>query len=260
MPLTKLQINVLKTIAVNRGPDSYLAGATVQHMKKNSPRFSRDIDLFHDIADRVAECAESDAAVLARAGYKLEWLLRTTAFHRAVISKHSEHLRIEWAQDSAFRFFPLQEDPLCGFRLHDADAAVNKILALAGRQEARDFVDALHLDATYLPLGALVWAGCGKDPGFTPDLILDQASRHVAYTQDDIDRLSLRAPLDIRELKKQWLAASDRAQNLIAELPPEDVGCLYLDNDGKPASPNANSLGKLVRHYGSVGGAWPVVS
>lgn len=260
MPLTKLQIAILKTIAVNRGPDSYLAGATVQHMKKHSPRFSEDLDLFHDIESRVAECAESDSAVLAASGYQLNWLLRTPAFHRAVISMGGESVRIEWAQDSAFRFFPLQEDPVCGFRLHDADAAINKILALAGRQEPRDFVDILHLDATYLPLGALAWAGCGKDPGFTPDLIMDQVARHVAYTQDDIDRLNLNTPLNIRDMKKQWLAASENARNLIATLPPEDLGCLYLNDKNEPVSPSSDSLEKLARHYGSVGGAWPVLS
>ena len=99
-----------------------------------------------------------------------------------------QELKIEWAQDSAFRFFPVQEDDECGFRLHQADAAVNKVLALAGRQEIRNFVDTLHLHDTYLHLAALAWAACGKDPGFTPGFLLDQAGRHVAYTQADVDR------------------------------------------------------------------------
>ena len=82
-------------------------------------------------------------------------------------------LKIEWAQNSAFRFFPRQKDDLCGYRLHDADAATNKLLALAGRSEVRDFVDILHLDAHYLSLGALAWAACGKDAGYPPDFLLD---------------------------------------------------------------------------------------
>jgi hypothetical protein len=43
----------------------------------------------------------------------------------------------------------LEQDALCGYRLHDADAATNKMLALAGRSEVRDFVDVLHLHETY---------------------------------------------------------------------------------------------------------------
>lgn len=84
-----------------------------------------------------------------------------------------QQLKMEWAYDSAFRFFPVQTDDLCGYRLHDADAATNKVLALAGRSEIRDFVDVLHLHDTYLSLGALVWAASGKDPGFTPEFLLD---------------------------------------------------------------------------------------
>jgi hypothetical protein len=85
----------------------------------------------------------------------------------------------------------VQKDAFCGYRLHDADAATNKILALANRIEIRDFVDVLHLHQTYLTLGALVWAACGKDAGFTPEFLLDQVSRHTACTQADVERLQV---------------------------------------------------------------------
>ena len=135
------------------------------------------------------------------AGYELSWLLRTPSFHRALVTAAGRQLKIEWAHDSAYRFFPVQRDDLCGYRLHDADAATNKVLALAGRSEIRDFVDILHLHATYLSLGALAWAAGGKDPEYTPQFLLDYACRHVAYTQEDLDRLSLREPLDLGEMK-----------------------------------------------------------
>ena len=161
-------------------------------------------------------------------------------------------LKIEWAQDSAFRFYPVQEDERFGYRLHDADAAVNKVLALAGRSEIRDFVDVLHLDDSHLPLGALAWAACGKDPGFTPEFLLDHAARHVAYTQVDLDRLSLREPLDLTVLKRRWLAALERARALVAGLPPDEVGCLYVDADRRPSAPDpaSGSFRALIRHAG----------
>ena len=140
---------------------------------------------------------------------------------------------------SAFRFYPVQADEQFGYRLHDADAAVNKVLALAGRSEMRDFVDILHLDDTHLPLGALAWAACGKDPGYTPEFLLEHAARHVAYTQDDLDRLALRKPLDLRDLKRRWLAALGRARTLVAALPPDEVGCLYVGPDRKPVAPES---------------------
>ena len=48
------------------------------------------------------------------------WLLRTPSFHGALVTVGEEQLKIEWAQDSAFRFYPVQEDERFGYRLHDA--------------------------------------------------------------------------------------------------------------------------------------------
>jgi len=104
----------------------------VLHWDAQSPRYSEDLDFFHDVGDCVARSAEKDAEVLAAADYEVAWLLRTATFYRALVNKEGRRLRLEWAHDSAFRFFPIQEDTQVGFRLHAADAATNKVLALAG--------------------------------------------------------------------------------------------------------------------------------
>ena len=263
MPISDIQAEVLRLIAANRSPDSYVAGATVIHRGPLTPRFSQDIDLFHDIADSIALSAEQDSGTLRQAGYNLAWVLRTPAFHRAIVTAAGKDpLKIEWAQDSAFRFFPVQKDETFGYRLHDADAAVNKVLALAGRDEVRDFVDVLHLHTAFLSLGAMAWAACGKDPGFTPEFLLDQAGRHTAYSQTDINRLRLQAPLDIKGLKHEWFRALDEARKLIASLPPDELGCLYLDSNGNPVTPDpaGNCFRALTRHKGSIRGAWPSVA
>jgi len=262
MPISDLQDEVLRRIAANRSPDSYLAGATVVHRAADSPRFSHDLDFFHDLADSVALSAEQDAATLAEAGYGFSWILRTPTFHRAVVTVGEQPLKLEWAQDGAFRFFPVLPDEQCGYRLHEADAACNKLLALAGRNEIRDFVDILYLHEARLSLGALAWAACGKDPGFTPELLLDNLGRHAAHTQADLDRLSLRQPLDLKTLKRKWLAALDDARMLLAALPPQDIGCLYLDAGMNPVTPDpqAAAFPVLTRHHGSIRGAWPTAS
>lgn len=262
MPISEIQDKILRCIAANRSPESYLAGATVLHRASDSPRYSQDLDFFHDIEDCVALCAQKDAETLLGAGYEVTWLLRTPTFHRAVVSVAKQQLKIEWAQDTAFRFFPVQQDNRCGYRLHDADAAINKVLALAGRDEVRDFVDVVHIHRSCLSLGALAWAACGKDPGFTPEFLLDHAGRHTAYTQSDVERLSLAEPIEIGNLKRQWLEATKEARQLIAALPPEDVGCLYLDADATPTTPNpaTSTFSGLTRHWGAVHGAWPTVS
>jgi hypothetical protein len=262
MPLTDLQARILRVLATGRSPESYLAGATVLHRSDDSPRFSQDLDFFHDVADSVAQCAEADATTLLAAGIDFEWILRTPTFFRAVVSVGGERLKLEWAQDSVFRFFPVQADEFCGYRLHDADAAVNKILALAGREEVRDFVDILHLHRTYLAVGTLAWAACGKDPGYSPAFLLDHAGRHVRYSQDDLDRLQLREPLGVADLKRQWLTAVEQAQALIELLPESDLGCLYLTSEGVAVTPDPAGSGfrDLGRHFGSVRGAWPSIA
>lgn len=56
-----------------------------------------------------------------------------------------------------------------GWRLNCWDAATNQVLAMAGRQKIRDFLDTLFLHEQHLHLAALVWAAAGKNPGLTPE-------------------------------------------------------------------------------------------
>ncbi len=74
--------------------------------------------------------ADYYVATLEANGFAIEWILRQPAYLRAIAAKEGQSLRLKWAQDSAFRFFPVEQDELCGYRLHRADAATNKVLAL----------------------------------------------------------------------------------------------------------------------------------
>jgi len=58
MPLSRIQIEVLKLLAAHRDPESYVAGATPLNLK--GPRYSGDIDVFHDREERVAWVVDSD--------------------------------------------------------------------------------------------------------------------------------------------------------------------------------------------------------
>ena len=146
-------------------------------------------------------------------------------------------MRLDWTIDSVYRFFPVQEDEDFGYCLHRADLAVNKVLALVGRSELRDFLDTLELDRTYLSLGAMIWAACGKDEGYTPSLILDMTNRHSRYQEGDLKVENLARQVDLKELKLQWLAARESAVDLFARLPTEEIGCLDLNQDNEPVMP-----------------------
>jgi hypothetical protein len=262
MPLTPFQREVARILAAHRNPESHVAGGAVINRADTSLRYSDDLDIFHDAAESVAVCAEADAKALREAGYAVEWALRQEGFFRAEVSRGEDRVRLDWTTDSAFRFFPVEPDEDFGYCLHPADLAINKVLALAGRVEMRDFLDILYLDDTYLSLGAIVWAACGKDPGYTPSLLLDLTNRHACFRESDLKGENLARPLDLRELKKQWLAARERAESLFAGLPEEELGCLYLDPVNKPVTPDPDSptFPHLKRHFGSVRGAWPKIS
>lgn len=227
MPLTGFQRRLLAVLAPVRTPDSYLAGGAALHFTPNSTRFSHDLDLFHDAAERVAEAFAQDRALLEAEGYALDVTLSQPGFIRALVRRGEGATRIDWAQDSTWRFMPVVQDELGGFLLHPVDLAVNKALALAGRDEVRDFVDILYVVDRILPLGALVWAAVGKDPGFTPLSLLEQLKRRGRHRPEDVARLDLAAPFDLVEAKGQWLAALEEAEYFVSSRPAEEVGCLY---------------------------------
>lgn len=217
--------------------------------------------MFHDAAELVAENASGDAAILVAAGYTVVWQNRTEGFHRALVERDGQGVKIEWVFDSAFRFFPVVPDPLLGYRLHDADLAVNKVLAGAGRLAIRDYVDLIHLHRTYVQLGALAWAATGKDPGLSPLLILNELNRHTRYQQEDLAEVRLREPVSLQSLKSDWLEMLRGARELVTRLPAGDVGCLYLDDRGEPVTPDPDSpsFNSLTRHFGQLKGSWPRV-
>jgi hypothetical protein len=261
MPLTAFQSETLRLLATRRSPESFLAGGTVLNAAADSPRYSKAMDIFHDVEDSVGTTAEADAALLRQAGYQVGWLLRQSSFQRAEVTREANRLTIEWVFDSAFRFFPVEPDALAGWRLNLFDAGTNKMLALMARSEPRDYLDILFFHQNHLSLGALCWAAAGKDPGVNPFMILQESQRNTRFQPAQFQELRLAAALDLPGWKRIWLEASRQAEQLLNALPAEEVGCLYLDARGKPVTPDpaAADFSTLRRHYGSVRGAWPII-
>lgn len=259
MPLTAIQKDVALLLAGNRSSESHIAGGAAINCEKSTLRYSADLDLFHDEQTAIARYAELDAHTLETAGFEIEWQLQTPQMYRAIVGRNDDRLRLDWVEDSAFRFFPVQPHEQFGFCLHRADLATNKVLALVGRTEIRDLLDVLELHDGYLSLGAMVWAACGKDPGFTPDFLLQLANRHVRHTKEDLRKEHLAREVSLVEIKRRWLEAQDQARELCESLPAEELGCLYLSSDGAPSTPDPRraDFPSLYRHYGQRFGSMP---
>ena len=256
MPLTRFQREIAMLLAGNRSEDSYLAGAAALHRIPNSKRYSNDLDYFHDSEQRVASAFEADRELLLKAGFKVQIEMNQRGFIRAVVSQAGEATKIEWAHDSAWRFMPPIRNEEVGVQLHPIDLAVNKVLALAGRDEPRDFLDILFIHDEILPLGALIWAAVGKDPGFTPVSLLELIKRRGKYRPEDFSRLNLVEPVDLVATKRKWLEALDDAERFIRSRPPSEVGCLYYCPDAEEFVVPSESV-KVVPHFGAPGGVLP---
>jgi len=261
MPLTSFQKSVLAILAPARSPDSYLAGGTALHLAPESVRYSRDFDFFHDLEAKVAETYSGDRELLEQGDYQVDVLISQPGHIRATVGKDAETTQIDWARDSAWRFLPIVKVDLGGFVLHEVDLATNKLLALAGRDEARDFVDILYVMDRILPLGPLIWAAVAKDPGYSPHSLLEQVRKRGKYRSEELDRLDLVAPLDLQAAKQTWIAALSQAEAFVDSRPPNEAGCLYysfeLDRFVEPRPDLSLDEQGIALHFGRPGGVLP---
>ena len=259
MPLTDYQSNLAHLLSGNRSFDSYLAGGAAILIEPSTKRYSRALDYFHDSDTRVAEAFAADCSVLEQAGYSVEVDLQQPGYVRAVVRRDEDATKVEWARDSIWRFMPTVNDDRVGFLLHPVDLAVNKVLALAGRDEPRDVIDVLHLHRHVLALGALCWAACGKDPGFTPLSLLELSKRRGRIRPEELARLHLAEPIDVRSIKSTWLEALDSVEPFVASRPHDEIGCLYY-SPSRQAFVDPREVADAQPHFGRPGGVLPRVS
>jgi len=258
MPLTEYQANLARLLSENRTFDSYLAGGAAILIEPKTMRYSRDLDYFHDSETRVAEAFSADRGLLEKSGYSIEIDLNQPGFVRAIVRQGKHAAKVDWARDSDWRFMPTVRDSRVGFVLHPVDLAVNKVLALAGRDEPRDVLDAVHLHRNLLALGALCWAACGKDPGFTPLSLLELLRRRGQVRAEDLARLDLAEPVDLHGLKNAWLEALDSVEPFVRSRPPEEIGCLYY-SASRQEFVDPQEVADGVPHFGRPGGVLPRV-
>lgn len=270
MALSPFQLELCRLLAKRRAPESlpqsYLAGGATLNALLNTPRVSRDLDLFHDTLEALDATWTADRALLSGAGYGVEILRERPGFVEALATRDGQSVLLQWVRDSAFRFFPLVPHPDLGLTLHRFDLATNKLLVLVGRVAARDWVDALECHRLISPLGLLAWAACGKDEGWNPQLILEEAARNGRASPLEWAQLEWQgsAP-DPIEFKTEWREALACAAEMLQVLPLETLGMAVLDATGAPFRGDLASLkialerDELRFHAGYIGGAWPTI-
>ncbi|MFA7159736.1 MAG: hypothetical protein WC299_10575 [Kiritimatiellia bacterium] len=267
MAITPFQSRILKLLAKQRveSGESYVAGGVALNLLLSAPRRSRDIDLFHDTDVALAKTWQTDRQLLSANGLEVRILREAPSFVEAVIVHGGDTTAMQWARESAFRFFPLITDETMGLALHPFDLATNKVLAMAGRLEVRDWVDVLRCDASLQPFGYLAWAACGKDPGYNPRSLMAAASR-LHYSQAEVDTLDFHIEQpDAARLGAQWHAALSESDRIISILPPAAAGKCVVTRAGQLFRGSSVDLAAALKkdetrfHDGRIGGSWPRV-
>jgi hypothetical protein len=265
MALTTFQRHVCRVLAEQRKRlgESYVAGGVALNEAVAGARRSRDVDLFHDTEAALVATWANDRVALGNSGLSVEVVRELPAFVEARVSDATESVLVQWARDSAFRFFPLIEHETFGLTLHPLDLATNKLLAIVGRREPRDWIDIVQCHANVQSLGYLAWAAAGKDPGFSPARIVEECAR-TRYVQSEIDSLDFDGPPpNAAEISSQWHGAIDEAREIVRALPPEEAGKCVLDHQGQLAKVPPAALReelaarRVVFHEGRIRGAFP---
>jgi hypothetical protein len=254
VPLSSIQTEILRLLAANRDPESYVAGAAP--LNRDAPRISDDIDVFHDREERVAAAALTDTQTLAAAGYSVAWLRQLPLLYTAEVTREGARTRLEWAADSDYRFFPTVPDETFGYVLHPVDLAMNKVMAAAGRRELRDIVDLVTVHERILPLGAVIWAAVDKSPGFTPEGLIAEIRRNANYPAAEWQSLQSAQPLDPKDIAARLRTALDEAEAFATRMPTDKLGLLFLEA-GEIVQPDLDRLDHYQTHAGRRRGQWP---
>jgi len=246
MALTQLQSDVLRHLAKNRSETSYLAGGLM--LNKNWQRRSDDIDIFHDTDEEVTDAAKADLAVLDAVGYKTHTDFIIYGCVDATVFDGTSSTIIQWFAETKRRFFPLVKDEEWGARLHQADLAVNKVLAAAGRSKARDIADLVAIGYHYCPLGPLVLAAAGKPPNFSPRRTIDEIRRHTLSIPPEEFAAVKGLPADwsAASIRDEALRLIELADTYIMSVSPDLIGVLAVNKAGVPIEVTGGNRGDAI--------------
>jgi hypothetical protein len=249
--LTDLQRRIMQRLSLNRSQCSCLAGGLILNL--NWPRRSDDIDIVRDTDEEVSEVAEKDIADLEKDGLQVTVDVRAYGTYEATVSDNSSSTVIQWMSDTRIRFFPLVKDEQWGLRLHQADLAINKVLAASSRRKARDFADIVAISANMCPMGPLVMAAAGKPPAYSPQKIIDQIRWHSQTIPEDEYAAVKGLPADWTPqfIRAEVTKQTDLAESYIMRAPVEIVGVLSVDADGTPIEVTTETIKAAVLQFGS---------
>jgi hypothetical protein len=117
-------------------------------------RVTRDLDFFGLTAGAVDKLTPIAEHALRDAGLRVERVVESPGFTRLLVEDESDRTELDLAADA--RLFPVEQGP--GYAVLSAEElAVDKVLAIFGRAEARDFADLMALEKQFVSINFSSW-------------------------------------------------------------------------------------------------------
>ena len=203
--INSVQEKILENFGEVKDSDQfYLTGGTALAHFYLKHRQSNDLDFFTSVEEIMDPFSHQLETHLAAKGFECT---RQRAFHsfiELIVSWQGETTLIHLALDPTFRFGPAKESSEYPRLKIDnlADIASNKLLALFGRANLRDFIDVYFLvQKEHFVKKKLMEMAVRKDPGFDLYWLGVAFERIHTFRPDAPDMLLLLEPVKLRELE-----------------------------------------------------------
>ena len=182
--LSALQEMVASIIAgLDEAEGFALAGGAALIIRGEVDRRTRDLDFFGLSSAAVDRLVPAVDGALRAAGLVVRHVQSAPGFARLIVESDSERTEVDLGADA--RLFPAEPGQPAP-TLSGEELAVDKVLAIFGRAEARDFADLMAVEPRY-GLGHLCALAAEKDRGFTPDVLAEMLGRFRRLRRDEFE-------------------------------------------------------------------------
>ena len=213
--LSPLQEQVAAIIAgLEEAEDFVLAGGAALIVRGDVHRQTRDLDFFGLTADAVDQLLPAVDLALREAGLTVHHVQEAPGFARLVVESADDRTELDLAADA--RLFPAEPGRLAPM-LSGEELAVDKMLAVFGRAEARDFIDLMAIESRY-GFDRLCRLAAEKDRGFTPAVLAEMLGQFRRLGREEFELDDARFEQLSRDVER-W-----RGRAIELSHPPPDLG------------------------------------
>jgi hypothetical protein len=200
--LSRLQHQVAEIIAGLEEADGFaLAGGAALIARGEIERGTRDLDFFGLSPGAVDRLLPAVERALGAVGLAVERVQVNQGFARLIVDNGEERTELDLGADARlFSAEPGAPAPT----LRSEELAVDKVLAVFGRAEARDFADLMVLEPRY-GLDRLFQLAAEKDRGFRPGVFVEMLDSFKRLRRDEFD-LDDQRYTELTEAISRWRA------------------------------------------------------